>query len=416
LRAGLLSPGEPVAYGGLLPPGGVDSSIPLLLVECGDFSRLSAHYPGLRARTHLAALAQMGAVCAALGPAELALSADDAAEAFADAPLPVLAANVEARLDGVEVARTVTPVPGWAVTAVAAWQEQAGAEPRDWWSLGDPVAAVEDVLTSLPEDTHLIVSALGVPSEDIARLAMLPVALIIGDTRTGELPDPAARIEPEPPARGVRLKLLTLEPLPVDGGMRSFVYSAQPWEVDLTERFDPPEGSATVELLEQFQEEARGRWAEASAGNWQDTEWGMSGDYLPGEKPDYPYVGPDACMECHADAYTEWAKSRHALGLLSLRESGDEQVLECLQCHVTALMVPGGYDPLRPREALGYVGCENCHGPGRDHIRIMRGEEPLAEVEAPGIARGSITSCLECHDEFNSPEFDAPEYWEEIAH
>ena len=68
---------------------------------------------------------------------------------------------------------------------------------------------------------------------------------------------------------------------------------------------------------------------------------------------------------------------------------------------------------MMPRDVLSSVGCESCHGPGSIHMLNMQGKGPF---EGPGIEPGSVDTCMTCHDDFNSPEFEVVEYWERIAH
>ena len=56
------------------------------------------------------------------------------------------------------------------------------------------------------------------------------------------------------------------------------------------------------------------------------------------------------------------------------------------------------------RESLKNVQCEACHGYGTEHDRSG---EWLAAARS---------SCVVCHDQANSPDFDYETYWSRIAH
>ena len=102
---------------------------------------------------------------------------------------------------------------------------------------------------------------------------------------------------------------------------------------------------------------------------------------------------------------------------------------ECLSCHVTGWN-PQDYFPYKS----GYMsisethlhtnGCENCHGPGSEHVAIEDGDidvtdERRDEVRASmrqTIEQAKNGGCYECHDIDNSPEFDFDEYWPQIEH
>ncbi|WP_171185752.1 multiheme c-type cytochrome [Alienimonas chondri] len=188
-------------------------------------------------------------------------------------------------------------------------------------------------------------------------------------------------------------------------------------------------------------------------------------DDLPPAAPPRPggYVGAAKCGECHTKAYAKWKESPHAHALASLTEGrenfeGDwaDRRLdpECLSCHVTG-WDPQGYYPfdggyLPERLAAGSAGggvdgttglsgmdrhlklqsqqCENCHGPGSDHVAVFErfkadpASVDQAEQRAANkamhidLATASQTTCVKCHDGDNSPDFKFEEYWPKIAH
>jgi hypothetical protein len=106
---------------------------------------------------------------------------------------------------------------------------------------------------------------------------------------------------------------------------------------------------------------------------------------------------------------------------------------ECLSCHVTGWN-PQGFYPYK----TGYLqladqllhgnGCENCHGPGSEHVRAEEGEidatdEQLEQFRAAvrlTLERAKASACYECHDLDNSPDFQVKgafeKYWLQIKH
>jgi Cytochrome c554 and c-prime len=118
------------------------------------------------------------------------------------------------------------------------------------------------------------------------------------------------------------------------------------------------------------------------------------------------FVGNEPCRECHAEAFSVWEKSRHALGYDTLEEKGKQFHLDCIGCHVTGFQKPGGVcrvDKVRGRED---VGCEACHGPGSIHSN-----DPTAENVLLG---NTEQACTGCHDPENSPHFDFREYLPQV--
>ena len=83
------------------------------------------------------------------------------------------------------------------------------------------------------------------------------------------------------------------------------------------------------------------------------------------------YVGSDTCGACHADEYNAWKTSKHAAG--DNRADGSEKTAEpsqdwiqnCSGCHTTNRSVR------EPAWSEMGVGCEACHGPGREHVSNM---------------------------------------------
>lgn len=119
------------------------------------------------------------------------------------------------------------------------------------------------------------------------------------------------------------------------------------------------------------------------------------------------YAGTKTCLPCHQKEGDIWSKSKHAVALRTLERDGSDADPECVGCHVVGLHSEQGF---RSRQATPYlpnVGCESCHGPGKDHA-----ENPKASP----MPRVGQRSCMGCHDPQNSPLFDFPAYWKKIAH
>lgn len=163
----------------------------------------------------------------------------------------------------------------------------------------------------------------------------------------------------------------------------------------------------------------------------------------------HSFVGSDACATCHQEEYDIWEKQEggphtHATRDLEVNPNNDRMWVkrnydpECLSCHVT------GWDPQNfyPFETgfldhdkdthLTTSGCENCHGPGSEHIRIQElvkaGKLDKKSPEARKTnrevrltkARAKKSHCMSCHDLDNSPDFLVEgafaEYWKQIEH
>ncbi len=112
----------------------------------------------------------------------------------------------------------------------------------------------------------------------------------------------------------------------------------------------------------------------------------------------------DSCKRCHASQFDQWMTTAHASAFETLEESHQATNPACLRCHATcALELPlDGSGTVLPE--LRSVQCESCHGMGTDHAR----DGSYGAVAA--------TSCLRCHDQENSPDFDFATYAAKVAH
>lgn len=141
----------------------------------------------------------------------------------------------------------------------------------------------------------------------------------------------------------------------------------------------------------------------------------------------HDWVGVEKCRTCHkkkllGNQHAAWLKGPHARAYETLsndrslaiaREIGlpqpPNESPECLRCHISAYGVPA----LRIANSLPRedgVGCESCHGPGRDYRkkRIMSDREKAA---AKGLWDASHRAevCEACHNP-DSPTYDPERY------
>jgi hypothetical protein len=138
--------------------------------------------------------------------------------------------------------------------------------------------------------------------------------------------------------------------------------------------------------------------------------------------PEPTYVGSAKCAKmCHkspkqGEQYPIWEKSKHAgayktLATPSALEVGKKAGVaepqksdKCLKCHVTGF----GADPklLEPTySAEEGVGCEACHGPGKEYskLSVMKDKKLAA---AAGLIAPDEKVCVKCHNQ-ESPNYKA---------
>lgn len=159
----------------------------------------------------------------------------------------------------------------------------------------------------------------------------------------------------------------------------------------------------------------------------------------------HAYVGAQKCGECHTKAFEHWKETGHALAFQTIVEGpwhperADEKIdwikrqfdPECLSCHVTGwhpqemLRYESGYSSEMTSPHLLGQQCENCHGPGSEHVKLEEGSASSDELEAGRqfvrrtLAEAKKTMCIECHDPDNSPKFTPErfdEYWDQVKH
>lgn len=85
----------------------------------------------------------------------------------------------------------------------------------------------------------------------------------------------------------------------------------------------------------------------------------------------------------------------------------------CLPCHTTGFGQEGGYaipDPenkkaVKQAKKLQDVGCESCHGPGSEYIKVFKEiftskrKYKVEELYAVGLTKIGESTCTSCHNE-----------------
>jgi len=112
------------------------------------------------------------------------------------------------------------------------------------------------------------------------------------------------------------------------------------------------------------------------------------------------FAGVAACKSCHEKQSAFWTATGHARAFATLVNTGQNYNPECLPCHVTG----GSISPVSSfaqkdlllvlPEDRQAVGCEACHGPGRQHS--------LNPGNVPPTRKPTEQKCLNCH----TPEHD----------
>jgi hypothetical protein len=120
------------------------------------------------------------------------------------------------------------------------------------------------------------------------------------------------------------------------------------------------------------------------------------------EKPAHEYVGAAGCKMCHSgpakgSIYETWEKTKHAQAFTNLPAEGQKNP-KCFACHTTGFGKPGGFDPAAPTAAkMQNVGCEACHGGGKDYKGMAVMKDKAKAIEA-GLIVPDVSTCKGCHE------------------
>lgn len=125
---------------------------------------------------------------------------------------------------------------------------------------------------------------------------------------------------------------------------------------------------------------------------------------------DGPYQGAERCAACHPAETAQWKATPHAEAWAALVNVKRQLDQECWSCHVTGAGQPEG--PRHPGEAmvagLVNVGCESCHGPGKQHLAAPAAALAVAPTK---------TLCETCHDGVKDEgRFDFDTYLPKVVH
>jgi hypothetical protein len=121
------------------------------------------------------------------------------------------------------------------------------------------------------------------------------------------------------------------------------------------------------------------------------------------------YVGVEQCEACHSDEAEHWATTRHGTAYPTLVSANKQFDLSCVGCHVTGFRAPGGSEVVE-NAGLQNVQCEQCHGPGSQHVAMpeKRGKPNAIRRDA------SVDVCKQCHTPEHSDTFDYAAYMRDI--
>ena len=123
---------------------------------------------------------------------------------------------------------------------------------------------------------------------------------------------------------------------------------------------------------------------------------------------DLEYTGSKSCKSCHENEYEAWSSNPHAKAFSTLEQVNSQYDPECVVCHGVGMDYESGFISQQETGHSINVGCENCHGPGSEHI-LSAGTTELTEPKS---------SCIDCHTPDHSGDYAGNEeaFMEKIKH
>ena len=118
------------------------------------------------------------------------------------------------------------------------------------------------------------------------------------------------------------------------------------------------------------------------------------------------YVSSGACAQCHQAQYIQWSNSGHAHATDKLPPRWVEFETSCLSCHATGQRTDAAGQLVLA--SLQSVHCEQCHGPGGEHIK--------KPTKGYGRINNAQALCAACHTAATSPQFNFQAAWAKIKH
>ena len=111
----------------------------------------------------------------------------------------------------------------------------------------------------------------------------------------------------------------------------------------------------------------------------------------------YRYIGNSKCRLCHRKFFIGRKNDAHDHAMEKLSGSGHEENPRCLTCHTTGFGTETGFVSMKSTPRLANVQCEGCHGPGNEHVRLVKKREGtigfLAGMDHPERLKKMCTSC-----------------------
>ncbi len=394
---------------------------PIVAVDLGNVVRRFGRQAEIKSNVQLDALVTMGYDAIGFGPDDLSMPLDPILAAVADESRPFVSANVTIPYLDVPKYRIVERAGlKIGITAIIGDEEAKQVNQDDIKIAPAAEALAEPYQKLLAENCDILILLAYANATETEALAKQYPRFTFASTASGGVEPPYqprefAGVDPtilEVGEKGMYVNVVGL----FDDATMPVRYQRVP--IDARFPDDPRMHQYLVEMQNQFK------------------QLGWSGLELRpvAHESGQSFVGSETCGECHTRAYRIFKETghAHATDTLTKLDPPRQYDPECISCHATGwepqkyFPFGGGFESLDATAHLGGNGCENCHGPGSDHVKAEDDpdatddlRDSLREAMRTTLEEAQKNTCLKCHDLDNSPDyikqgFDA--YWPAVEH
>jgi hypothetical protein len=378
-----------------------------LLLDVGNLTSGSRSYELLKLDFLLRGMAEMGYDAVNLGLKEASLDRDTLRQKMEASKLPFISCNVL----NTETSKPLA-APSLIVSIAGKRIGITGVVEMDRDDVGPglavrpPEEALSAILPDLRKRSDFVIVLAFAPQETLRSLATrFPEA---GAIFGGDVPQASSKAEivNRSVLFNVTNKGKVIGRLAFKEGGDAGLTLSDSKSVKTTDKIPPaPEMSA---LIKEFKNTLRERNIELASAE------GMELIHAENTSAD-TYTGQDKCQPCHQNAFKITHATTHTHAYETLVAKNSEYDPDCLRCHTVGYGARDGYVNHDKTPKLAGVQCENCHGRGASHMQaIAAGKKGKAATEM--LRAVTPNSCVRCHDEENSENFQYSPFWQRMKH
>ncbi len=394
---------------------------PIVAVDLGNVVRRFGRQAEIKSNFTLDALKTMGYDAIGFGPNDLAMPLDHILATVADESRPFVSANVKIPYLDVPKFRVVER-GGLKIGITAVLGDEATAEVTQTEIVVTPAAEAlaEPYQALLAENCDVLLLLAYATVEETQELAKQYPKFTYTSTAGGPVEPPYLPREYE-----------GISPTLIEVGKKGMYVNV----VGLFDDANAPVRYQRVPIDARFPDDERmHQYLVEMQNQYKQLSWAGLDLRPVAHESGQGFVGSETCGECHTRAYRIFKDTGHfhATDTLTKLDPPRQYDPECISCHATGwepqkyFPFGGGFTSIEATMHLTGNGCENCHGPGSDHVKAEDDpdasdelRQSLREIMRTTLEEAQQNTCLKCHDLDNSPDyikqgFDA--YWPAVEH